>query len=277
MENLPIQNESTKQLPVEKQDEKPKNQPLSEFQNQIEALIPTAGTIQLTNKQKEILYAPVKDEDVCIRPDGLVYLPWMEYVGRLRDAFGMSWAIIPKGNPVKQGDLILWGFWLVVDGHLAGFSVGEQLYQPTNATMTYGDVLEGAKSNALMRLCKGVGISLELWKPSFVKAWKDKFAEEYFDEKKNKKLWRKKGQVISEPNGESIKEDVPKPEEKTPEVNEKKSEILTAEFIGMFSTATKVDELKEIWKKVNLSKQVILPEHFLLIEGIKERLKGKLK
>jgi len=187
----------------------PKNQPLTDLQSQIEALIPIAGTIRLTPKQEQILYAPVKEEDVCIRPDGLVYLPWMEYVSRLRDAFGMSWAIIPKGNPMLKGDMIYWGFWLVVDGHLQGFAVGEQLYQPTNATMTYGDALEGAKSNALMRLCKGVGISLELWKPSFIKTWKEKYAESFpavwpdgnpkkDKNGKQKTEWKKKGQLIVE-------------------------------------------------------------------------------
>jgi hypothetical protein len=114
----------------------------------------------------------------------------------------------------RESDMIYWGFYLVIQGSFSGFAIGEQKYQPSNATMTYGDACEGAKSNALMRLCKGLGISLELWKPSFVKNWREKYAEQYpgkypdgkpiKDKFGNQKmLWRKKGQE-AEPidNGE---------------------------------------------------------------------------
>lgn len=159
-----------------------------EIQDQITALIPLAGTIELTKEQMDILYAPVKEEDVEIRPDGLIYLPWMEYATRLRLAFGPP-VMIPYGPPKKLGNFIHWGFWLIIKGRPYGFAVGEQQYFE-NDRMTYGDALEGAKSNALMRICKGLGISLELWKPSFVKEWKAKFAETY--EERGKTKWRKK-------------------------------------------------------------------------------------
>ncbi len=161
-----------------------------EIQDQITALIPLAGTIELTKEQMDILYAPVKEDDVEIRPDGLIYLPWMEYATRLRLAFGPP-VMIPYGPPKKLGNFIHWGFWLIIKGKPYGFAVGEQQYFE-NDRMTYGDALEGAKSNALMRICKGLGISLELWKPSFVKEWKAKFAETY--EEKGKTKWRKKGE-----------------------------------------------------------------------------------
>ncbi len=160
------------------------------IQDQIVSLIPLVGTIQLTEEQEKVLYSPVVTEDIEIRPDGLIYLPWMEYVTRLRRAFGMSWGLIPYGPPKKLGNFIHWGFWLIIQGKPYGFAVGEQQYFE-NERMTYGDALEGAKSNALMRLCKGLGISLELWKPSFVKEWKAKFAETY--DEKGKTKWRKKG------------------------------------------------------------------------------------
>src|SRR3990167_7478215 len=160
------------------------------------ALIPTAGTIELTDEQKNNLYAPVDEALVEIRPDGLVYLPWMEYVTRLRKTFGLQWAIIPHGAPKAHGNYILWPFWMVIQGKLVAYAMGEQEYQPANRTMTWGDACEGAKSNALMRLCKNMGISLELWQPSFIRAWKSKHAETY--EKKNRQgvlttYWRRKG------------------------------------------------------------------------------------
>jgi hypothetical protein len=108
----------------------------------------------------------------------------------------MEWTLIPHGkpdlNPQKSG--ILWGFFLLIQGKLMGYAIGEQEYYSNNPTMTWGDACEGAKSNALMRLCKGVGIGLELWKSSFLDPWKKKHAEryEYVNSRgETKKGWRK--------------------------------------------------------------------------------------
>jgi len=195
---------------------------LAEYQ--VGQLIPQAGTVELTAQQKEILYAKVKDEDVEIRPDGLIYLPWTDYVSRLHEAFGMEWAIIPRGMPEMNpgGTGLLWGFFLMVKGRPAGFAIGEQEYYANNATMTWGDACEGAKSNALMRLCKGIGISLELWKPSFVKRWRGLYSETYPDPTgklnqwgKVRTLWRKKGAANKEP-GEPKEKQKAKTETKPP-------------------------------------------------------------
>lgn len=176
-----------------------------EFQGEIEKFLPRAGTIQLTPAQENILYDVIKDEEVEIRPDGLIYLPWMEYASRLRRAFGLAWVMIPQGLPKIQDEMIFWGFHLIIQGNFAGFAIGEQKYQSQNAQMTYGDACEGAKSNALMRLCKGIGIGIELWRPSYVKTWKEKYGELYpgiwpdgkpIKDKngKQKMLWRKKNE-----------------------------------------------------------------------------------
>lgn len=171
---------------------------VQDFEQEISRLVPMVGTIKLTKAQKEILYAPVNENDVEIRTDGLIYLPWMEYVTRLKEAFGMSWSIIPKGDPRigQSGRSILWGFYLIVEGKLAGFAYGEQEYYPSNLKMNWSDACEAAKSNALMRLCKGLGMCLELWKPQFIKKWKSKFAETY--EYKGKKLWKRKDKPVEQ-------------------------------------------------------------------------------
>lgn len=178
-------------VPVtEKHEVAPVQQRPATVKDHLFPLIPTVGTIDITDAQKGILYAPVNKEDVEIRPDGLIYLPWMEYVTRLKDAFGVGWGIIPDGAPRREGIYILWGFYMVIKGKLAGYAIGEQKYQPNNPQMTWGDACEGAKSNALMRLCKGLGISLELWNPKFIKEWIEEYAESYMDN--GKKRWRKK-------------------------------------------------------------------------------------
>jgi len=178
--------------------------------SQIANLIPTAGMVALTDEEKSKLYAPVNQKDVEIRPDGLVYLPWMEYLMRLKSVFGMEWAMIPHGQPKLEDNRIYWGFYLIIRGHLAGYSIGEQEYQASNRTMSYGDAIEGAKSNALMRLCKGIGISLELWKPSFVKEWKSKHAESYHDTRRNRTLWRKKSVGTANSKNYELKTDTVK-------------------------------------------------------------------
>ena len=167
-----------------------------DFNMHIQEIIKTVGTIELTEKEKEILYAPIDEKKVEIRPhDGTIYLPWSEYVDRLHRAFGLNWGLIPQGMPKLGGnDLILWGFFLIIKGKYAGFAIGEQKYIPENPQMTWGDACEGAKSNALMRLCKGIGIGLELWKPDFINKWKAKYArqKEVIDRRGRKvKVWEK--------------------------------------------------------------------------------------
>lgn len=156
-------------------------------------LLPTAGTLEITKEQEEILRAPINEKDILIRPDGLVYLSWLEYQRRLDKAFGAKWSLVPNGMPqyIKEQNLILWGFYLIVDGKFVDFAIGQQEFIPNNRTMTYGDAMEGAKSNALMRCCKRLGIGLELWDKEFVENWKAKWAYQTKDEK-GKLIWKKR-------------------------------------------------------------------------------------
>jgi len=177
-------------------------------------LVEGAGTITFNKKQRDILFGPIKEEDIEIRSDGLIYSPWMEYVTRLRDAFSGNWAILPDDKPRFGEDRksIMWGFYLFIDGKPYGYAIGEQEYFPDSAAMSWSDACEGAKSNALMRLCKGLGISLELWKPSFIKKWKAKFAEQYYDDYKKKKLWRKKSEKVEKESKAKAKKEKVKDE-----------------------------------------------------------------
>ncbi len=208
-ENLPANIEDQEQVPAI----------MNDFDNEINKMIAMAGTIELTEAQQAILYAPVDEELIEIRPDGIVYLPWMEYVSRLRKALGMGWQAVPQGMPKFKGNHIYWGYYLVIQGKFAGYAIGEQEYQPSNRMMSYGDAVEGAKSNALMRLCKGIGIGLELWQKSFTDSWKKKYAESYFDKGKNKTLWIKKEQPsIKKPDQTKIeKQKTEKPKAVEPE------------------------------------------------------------
>jgi hypothetical protein len=154
-------------------------------------MVPSYGSVESSVEQRAILFAPVNPDEVLIRPDGLVYLSWTAYVKRLRDAFGTQWSLMPRGNPAVRDGMIMAAYYLCIQGKVAGYAVGEAQQQ---GQMTYGDVLESAKSNALTRLCKGMGISLELWDPSFVRTWKEKYAVQDVPSPKRSGefLWRRK-------------------------------------------------------------------------------------
>ena len=178
--------------PTEKQEPKEIAKPMT-ITEKVVSMLDLAGSIEFTEEQRKILFAPVDEEDVAIRPDGQVYLPWVFYVEKLKQAFKGKSSLIPATPmPAFERNLMLWGIYLVIDGKPYAYAVGQQEYHPNNPSMTYGDAIEGAKSNALMRLCKDIGIGLELWKPDFIKAWKEKHAYRYFDDRKNKYFWGKK-------------------------------------------------------------------------------------
>lgn len=70
---------------------------------------------------------------------------------------------------------------------------GEQDYFDSAGVAT---ATEGAKSNALMRCCKDLGIAHELWSPRFIRSFKSRYCVEVFVDNlttgKKKKLWRRK-------------------------------------------------------------------------------------
>lgn len=163
--------------------------------------INSVGTLQLDENAQNVLAEPLNEADVKIRPDGLVYLPWTYYAKKLDRAFGkLQWGMVPQGSPQskkidEKNTLVVWGFWLAIKGIPIGFAYGETSYIPTNKTMSYGDACEGAKSIALARNCKVLGIALELWDADWVREWKKKYAETYED--RNHTLWRKKRPSIN--------------------------------------------------------------------------------
>jgi hypothetical protein len=63
--------------------------------------------------------------------------------------------------------------------------------------------IESAKSNALMRCCKDLGIASELWDRRFVRKWKSARAQEIWVEhqtlKKKAKIWIRKGDPVEYP------------------------------------------------------------------------------
>lgn len=187
--------------------------------------ISKVGTLELSQAEIDILSEPLNPEDVKIRPDELVYLPWTWYNDRLNKAFGfLKWGLIPQGGPMFSDSgkfqLCVWLHWLIVKGVPISMAGGETSYQPGNATMSKGDAIEGARLSSLSRNCKNIGMTLELWDPEWVANWKKKYAETYQDDR-DRTLWRKKqakAVKATAENNESAKEQQEQQEPHEPEV-----------------------------------------------------------
>lgn len=143
----------------------------------------------------EILLAPINENDVEIKPDGIIYLPEIKYRRILNRAFGPgAWGLAPRGETIVTEKLLTREYALVCNGRLVSIARGEQqFFDPSNIPTA----TEGCRSNALMRCCKDLGIASELWDPRFIKQWKAKYAKHLWAvqtsyQGKKKKIWMRK-------------------------------------------------------------------------------------
>eukprot|EP01100_Stratorugosa_tubuloviscum_P015099 TRINITY_DN8481_c0_g1_i1.p1 TRINITY_DN8481_c0_g1~~TRINITY_DN8481_c0_g1_i1.p1 ORF type:complete len:263 (-),score=106.26 TRINITY_DN8481_c0_g1_i1:55-843(-) len=144
--------------------------------------------------------APLNEQDIEIKPDGLIYLPEIKYRRILNSALGAgAWVLIPCSPPQLSEGCVTREFALFIYGKFVSQSIGEQQLNPQMSSATAS---EGAKSKALMRCCKDIGVGSELWDPNFINRWKSKYAEaiwcEHYKTKEKKKLWKRKDRLLSE-------------------------------------------------------------------------------
>lgn len=152
----------------------------------------------------KILGEAITDEDHDILPTGEVYVPQVHYRRKLIKAFGHGgWALIPRMPWKIEKGIIFREFALYAGGRYVTEAIGTQAYDPadtTNSRMTYAEATESAKSDALKKMCKDLGIASECWDRRWCEAWKKKFAvlvtyEEVIKGKKTgnkKRAWRRK-------------------------------------------------------------------------------------
>lgn len=129
------------------------------------------GTLKLTADQIKALRRPVDDTEVEWKPaerDGPPVIPYLSHNGyrdRLDAAFGLGgWGMVPVSMPRVQDSTIYTAYALVVDGMPRVYAWGEQALHK----MSYGDGIEGAKSNAITRCGKELGIGRELWNRGYI-------------------------------------------------------------------------------------------------------------
>lgn len=128
---------------------------------------------------QEILSSNLDPTEIEIKPDGAIYLPESRYRRLLCNAFGPGgWALIPRSAHTFSGGILSREYALFVDGRFISQARGHSQVQESRNSSQYSMsshpalVSEAVRSNALMRLCKDLGIANELWDPSFVAEWK---------------------------------------------------------------------------------------------------------
>ncbi len=131
-----------------------------------------AGELVATKKELKILSRPIDPATVEVRPDGIVYLPWIHISRIMQEAFGLSWSLVPGEDPKINGGEVIWYHHLYIRGKYVGSAFGQCGYSERNRNMTYGDAVEGAHSDALRRCAKRLGIATELWDPNWLAQWK---------------------------------------------------------------------------------------------------------
>ncbi len=122
----------------------------------------------------DILQAPLNPADVEIKPDGALYLPENRYRKVLNRAFGPGgWSLVPRGAHSLLNGVLSREYALLCNGRFVSQARGHATIQGFSNPAMASEVV---RSNALMRVCKDMGVGNELWDPAFVANWKDSFA-----------------------------------------------------------------------------------------------------
>jgi hypothetical protein len=165
-----------------------------------------ASTLRLSDAEKDMLaeLENAPDDDLDVRPDGLVYAQHIFYRRALNRLFGPgAWALVP-GSAIQQekdGEKVhVFQRWvLVVRGCYVGESIGSAMYFASNAKQDKSDAAESAASNALTRIvAKILGIGSNPWNRRQSAAWRRKYAKQVWVKtpRGNEKWWRR---IDSEP------------------------------------------------------------------------------
>jgi hypothetical protein len=152
-----------------------------------------ASTLVLSREEREILEEPVPDDEIDIRPDGLVYVSH-EYVRRqLNRALGHGqWALVPGSKLYSDGNDQYQRWVLFCRGVYVSEALASRRYY-ANGNQTRDDVAEAIKSDCLRRCCKDLGIGLEAWNRRRQEHWRREHAIGVLcsTSQGNKKQWRR--------------------------------------------------------------------------------------
>jgi len=142
-----------------------------------------ASQLALTPEEIAKLQAPFPDE--AFQPgaagkENLIYIEHAALRQRLNEAVGIGqWSIIPRSRwsedykTAKGYDAsrVYVEAMLLVRGCFVSEAVGDMSYYKHNDSQNYGDAVEGAKTAALRRCCKELGVGLQAWSKNWCAGW----------------------------------------------------------------------------------------------------------
>jgi Mitochondrial genome maintenance MGM101 len=154
------------------------------------ALVAFQGASQLEVSEAQSLklaeYRDAPDDDLDIRPDGLVYIGHMWYRRVLTEVFGPGkWAMIEKpGSPMQiheSGDKVeIQQTWILrINGCYVAQAMGTGHYWRNNPGQDVSDAIEASASNALMRCAAkySLGIGTNPWNRRQASEWRKRYAK----------------------------------------------------------------------------------------------------
>lgn len=137
-----------------------------------------ASMLTLSEEETAKLAADFPDE--AFRPgaagkEQLIYIEHAFLRDRLNDVLGPGqWSIIQRSRWTEQNNMAITVYMeamLVVRGCFVAEAVGDMTYWQNNASTNIGDAIEGAKTQALRRCAKELGIGLQAWKKTWCEGW----------------------------------------------------------------------------------------------------------
>lgn len=142
-----------------------------------------ASMLEFNPEESKALMADFPDDAFrtgAAGKENLIYLEHAHIRERLNAVIGLGrWSIITRRTWSEQfrtpknteGVRIYVEAVLLIRGCFAAEAIGDMDYYPNNASQNYGDAVEGAKSAALRRCAKELGVGLQAWKKEFAEAW----------------------------------------------------------------------------------------------------------
>ena len=148
-----------------------------------------ASLVPIIPEEAAELSADFPDDAFRTGADGkenLIYIEHANLRERLNKVLGLGqWAIITRrtwmeqyktrpsrDNPEgKDATRVYVECVLLVRGCFAAEAIGDMTYYPSNYAQNYGDAVEGAKSAALRRCAKELGVGLQAWKKEYSEGW----------------------------------------------------------------------------------------------------------
>lgn len=146
-----------------------------------------AGKLKITDDQAQRLQAPFPDDAIRRGAKGdetLLYIEHAHFRERLNEVFGPTrwipvvrriWAEDFRTAKGEAATRVYEEVVLVVNGCYAGEAIGAMVYYPNNPKSDYSEAAEGAQSEAIRRICKSMGIGLQVYHKDFQETWLRKY------------------------------------------------------------------------------------------------------